>query len=90
MPQLTLPDGARVAFDEHNFTAPWTSPSVVVLVHGFNKNRKFWWEWIPALAQRHRVICLDQRGHDDSSLPGPDFTMGLEQFSDDLVAVLAS
>ncbi|MBP8294481.1 MAG: alpha/beta hydrolase [Burkholderiales bacterium] len=88
MPQLSLPDGTRIAYDEYNFTPPWTSPSTVILVHGFNKNRRFWWDWIPALARHYRLISLDQRGHGESSLPPQDFVMGLEPFADDLVAVL--
>lgn len=85
---LTLPDGARIAYDEHDFTEPWRPARPVILVHGFSKNRRFWYDWIPALARRYRVINLDQRGHGDSSLPPRDFTMGLEPFAADLVGAL--
>src|SRR5487761_2655823 len=88
MPRLMLSDDTQIAYDDYNFTPPWTIPPSVILVHGFNKNRRFWWDWIPALARHYRVINLDQRGHGESSLPPSDFVMGLEQFSDDLVAVL--
>lgn len=88
MPTVTLPDGATLAYDDFDFTDPWTAAPPVVLVHGFSKNRRFWYEWIPALARRYRVINVDQRGHGDSSLPPRDFAMALEPFAADLMSTL--
>lgn len=88
MPSLSLSDGATIVYDDYDFTEPWRTAAPVVLVHGFSKNRRFWYEWIPALARRYRVINVDQRGHGDSSLPPRDFTMALEPFADDLAGVL--
>jgi 3-oxoadipate enol-lactonase len=84
----TLPDGAKLAYDEYNFVEPWISPEPVILVHGFSKNRKFWFEWLPQLTRKYRVICPDQRGHGDSSLPPDGFQMALEPFADDLAHFL--
>ena len=84
----TLPDGATLAYDVFDFTDPWTTPEPVILVHGFSKNRKFWFEWIPPLSRKYRVICPDQRGHGDSSAPPDGFQMALEPFADDLHAFL--
>lgn len=88
MPALTLADGATLAYDEFNFTDPWTTPETLVLVHGFSKNRRFWYAWLPHLARRYRVLCVDQRGHGESSPVADDFTMALEPFANDLVALL--
>lgn len=85
---VKLPDGGHIAFDEFNFTEPWTTPETIVLVHGFSKNRLYWYEWIPALARKYRVINVDQRGHGDSSLPPRDFSMALRPFADDLASFL--
>lgn len=85
---VKLRDGGHIAYDAHNFTPPWTTPDPVVLVHGFSKNRHYWFDWIPALASRYRVFNVDQRGHGDSSMPPRDFTMSLSLFSDDLAAFL--
>jgi len=88
VPNATLPDGARLAYDEYDFTAPWEPSEPVILLHGFSKNRLFWYGWIPGLAARYRVIRVDQRGHGDSS-PVPDgFQMALRPFSQDLVDFL--
>lgn len=74
----------RLAYDEYNCTPPWTRPATVVLVHGFTKNRRFFYDWIPELAKSYRVICVDQRGHGDSSPLPANFTMAIRDFSDDL------
>jgi len=84
MPIARLKDGCRLAYDDYDFTDPWRQPEVVVLVHGFSKNRKFWYEWIPTLARRYRVINVDQRGHGESSAAPPDFEMSLDAFARDL------
>jgi 3-oxoadipate enol-lactonase len=85
---VTLGDGARIVYDVFDFTDPWRTAEPVVLVHGFSKNRRFWYEWIPRLARRYRVICPDQRGHGESSLPPPDFTMAIPPFAADLVGFI--
>lgn len=88
MPNVTLPDGARLAYDDYYFGPPWLKSETIVLVHGFSKNRTFWYGWIAKLAERFRVIRLDQRGHNESS-PVPDgFKMALRPFSEDLAAFL--
>jgi 3-oxoadipate enol-lactonase len=88
VPSVTLRDGARIAFDDHDFTDPWIAAEPVVLVHGFSKNRLFWYEWVPPLARRFRVVVPDQRGHGDSSLPPPDVPLSLDPFVADLVELL--
>jgi pimeloyl-ACP methyl ester carboxylesterase len=84
MEYVTLPDGARLAYDEYDFTPPWIEAEPLILVHGFSKNRRFWYSWIPELAKRYRVIRVDQRGHGDSSPVEPGFKMALRPFSQDL------
>ena len=88
MDTATLPDGAKLAYDVFDFTDPWTTPEPVILVHGFSKNRKFWFEWIPQLSRKYHLICPDQRGHGDSSPPPDGFKMALDPFADDLAHFL--
>jgi 3-oxoadipate enol-lactonase len=88
MPTAMLSDGACLAYDEHDFTAPWEPAEPVVLVHGFSKNRRFWYGWIPGLAAHYRVIRPDQRGHGDSSPVPSGFRMALRPFSEDLARFL--
>lgn len=69
MATVTPDDGTRLSYDVDDFTDPWRAAEPVVLVHGFGKNRKFWYPWVPALASHYRVIRVDLRGHGESSLP---------------------
>ena len=49
----------------------------VVLIHGLGLTRETWRWHLPALAQRHRVICYDLYGHGGSPMPSaePDLTL---------------
>lgn len=85
---VTLRDGSRLALDVHDFSRPWERATPLVLVHGFSKHRRFWHEWLAPLAQSYRVICVDQRGHGESSPVPAGFRMDLDVFARDLVDLL--
>ncbi len=58
----------------------------VILVHGWPQH---WWAWrnvIPRLAERHRVIVPDLRGHGWTEAPRSGYAK--EQLASDLLAVL--
>ena len=58
----------------------------VVLLHGWPQH---WWQWrklIPALAQRHRVICPDFRGMGWSEAPPAGYSLWAQL--DDLLGIL--
>jgi pimeloyl-ACP methyl ester carboxylesterase len=88
VPTAKLKSGAELAYDEFDFGPPWERRDPLVLVHGFTKNRAFWFEWIPELARRFRVLNVDVRGHNESSGVEPGFAMSLTPFSDDLAEFL--
>lgn len=83
-------DGGRVAHDGEEIA--WESagdpdnPDVVVLCHGAGGNRAAWYQQVPALAERYRVVTWDHRGFGDSTdragRSAPDVAVG------DLAAVL--
>lgn len=86
---IALRDGGHLALDIHDFGPPWETDAIpVILVHGFSKNRRFWHEWLSPLTQSYKVVCVDLRGHGDSS-PAPEgFRMDLEVFARDMVDLL--
>ncbi len=85
---IHLGDGTRIALDIHDMQPPWRNALPVVLVHGFSKHRRFWYDWLQPLARHRKLINLDQRGHGASSPVKADFRMQLDVFADDLAGVL--
>jgi pimeloyl-ACP methyl ester carboxylesterase len=81
----TLRDGAKISYQEFGFYEPWTTPETIVMVHGFCRNSAFWYAWIPVLARRFRVLCLDLRGCGGSDVPAAGFSWSLQQLNDDLM-----
>lgn len=58
MPVVTRDDGAEIWWEA---TGP-EGGSAVVLVTGLGYPAAMWWRQVPALAERHRVVVLDNRG----------------------------
>src|SRR5262245_19375673 len=59
-------DAVSLAYDD---TGESDLPAVVFL-HGLSQSRATWARFLPDLAQRFRVVRLDQRGHGESSHTG--------------------
>jgi 3-oxoadipate enol-lactonase len=87
MPQATVGD-ISIGYDLDDFTDPWRASAVVWLQHGYARNRRFWYAWVPLLARDYRVLRVDLRGHGTSTnvAPGAGFT--LEQLVADAVGLL--
>lgn len=49
--------------------------TAIVLLHGFLENHKMWKNLAPALAEKHRVICIDLLGHGKTDSLGYIHTM---------------
>ena len=62
------------------------SGPVVVLLHGHPQTAASWRDVVPVLAQRHRVIVIDQRGQGES--PAPDDGYDLRSRARDVAALL--
>ncbi|WP_280421061.1 alpha/beta fold hydrolase [Nocardia carnea] len=57
MPYLELSDGVPLYYEDHGAGRP------VLLIHGWTMNSTFWAQNVPVLAEGHRVITVDLRGH---------------------------
>jgi pimeloyl-ACP methyl ester carboxylesterase len=68
-----------IAHEEHG------SGSSVVLVHGVGLDRGMWRRCLPALAERHRVVLADLRGHGASAPAAPGVT--LSELAGDVLAL---
>ncbi|WP_017592509.1 alpha/beta fold hydrolase [Nocardiopsis potens] len=58
--------GVRLFHTEHG---PEDAAHTLLLVHGWGSDSHEWVQHIPALAERHRVIAPDLRGHGGSGVP---------------------
>jgi pimeloyl-ACP methyl ester carboxylesterase len=58
----------------------------LLLIQGLAYSADMWWQVLPGLAEHRRVVRFDNRGIGRSDLPDPPWT--LEDFADDVVAVL--
>lgn len=88
MPVARLPDGTALHYSEYCYADPWQEPPTVVMVHGFCRNSRFWYAWIPLLARHFRVLVPDLRGCGKSAPPPPGFAWSLEQYRRDLTDFL--
>lgn len=64
---ITHPNGQVTHFRDDNFTAPWISSETIIIQGGFGRHSTFFYDWVPRLARRFRVIRRDVRGHGLSS-----------------------
>ena len=86
--RVQLDDGAQLHYEIDDFTDPWTEPETVVLHHGMAKSHKMWFGWVPVLARHYRVVRFDMRGMGQSSVPPPGYPWSLDNFANDLLALL--
>jgi 3-oxoadipate enol-lactonase len=81
-------DGLKLAYYVDDFTDPWRKPDTVLLLHAAMGNSQRWFQWVPPLARRYRVVRLDLRGHGHSEIPKPSDDFSLSLLVSDAVALL--
>ncbi|MEX2289286.1 MAG: alpha/beta fold hydrolase [Mycobacteriales bacterium] len=83
MPVIERPDGARIAWS----SAGDDGAPPVLLIMGLAYPAAMWWRQVPALAERYRVLRLDNRGAGlTGDVPGAPYTV--ETMAADCLAVL--
>ena len=88
MPYLAADPGVELHYYDDDFTHPWQSAPTVLLQHGFSRNGKFWYTWVPLLSGEFRVLRPDMRGMGASTIDEDRFEPSLEVFVDDLLRIL--
>jgi len=80
--------GASLYYEVTALAPPWVdTPETIVFHHGVGITSETWLEWLPALADRYRLVRFDMRGFGRSTIPGPGFPWSLDLLADDVVAV---
>ena len=69
MEKVEIRPGVWMAYEDHWFGAPWTTPHAVVMIHGNSESSRAWTQWVPHLAGKYRVVRPDLPGFGASSEP---------------------
>ena len=69
MNKIEVRPGVTMAYEDHWFGEPWTSPEPVVMIHGNSESSRAWTCWVPQLARHYRVIRPDLPGFGASPEP---------------------
>ena len=80
MKRTAISNSLRIAYEDVGQGSP-----AVVLIHGAFGDRSHYAAQLKHLAQRHRVLALDLRGHGESDVPQDGFW--LRDYAEDVVAV---
>jgi pimeloyl-ACP methyl ester carboxylesterase len=81
MTYVEVDDGIRVFVQDSS-----TGGRPVVLVPGVGMDHRVWARQVEVLAEGHRVLCVDQRGHGSSDKPLDGYDV--ERLAQDLMTVL--
>ena len=88
MPFVDAGAGAKLHYYDDDFTDPWRPSPAILLQHGFSRNGKFWYNWVPLLSRQFRVLRPDLRGMGESTVDEKQYEAALDVFVDDLLAIL--
>jgi pimeloyl-ACP methyl ester carboxylesterase len=76
-------NGLRLYYEEYG-----TGPPLVLIHGGLVTGQTMWWHHIPVLAQKHRVLVTDSRGHGRTANPAG--ALSYELMADDYAAFIAA
>lgn len=81
-------NSADLHYELDNYTNPWTKPQTFFLQHGFCRNSRFWYKWVPLLAGQFQILRPDLRGLGRSSMPPELYQPSSETFTADFISLL--
>ena len=88
MATLRMNPDVKLHYYDDDFTEPWRSAPTMLLQHGFSRNGKFWYSWVPILAHEFRILRPGMRGMGRSTIPEDKYEPSLDIFVDDLRSIL--
>jgi 3-oxoadipate enol-lactonase len=88
MPTFQLDEDVKLSYEDDDFTDPWRSAPVMLLQHGFSRNGRFWYNWVPLLGREFRLLRPDMRGMGRSTMPEEQYEPSLETFANDVRRLL--
>ena len=88
MPFLGKGPGVELHYYDDDFTDPWRPAPAMLLQHGFSRNGRFWYNWVPLLSSQFRILRPDMRGMGESVISEEQFEPSLDIFVEDLRGIL--
>ena len=77
-------------YELDDFTDSWVKAPILILQHGYCRNSRFWYQWVPHLCRYYKVVRPDMRGLGRS---GRNFDLAkeltLEEYVEDVRAIVA-
>jgi pimeloyl-ACP methyl ester carboxylesterase len=89
MPILERPQ-ADLYYDVCDIVPPWQDRETVLFLNGLAIDSDIWVTWLPALADRYRIIRTDLRGFGRSFVPAVGETWRIEDIAADVLDVMAA
>jgi 3-oxoadipate enol-lactonase len=83
MQKAEIRPGVWMAYEDHWFGPPWSTPETVVMIHGNSESSRAWTQWVPYLAGRYRVVRPDLPGFGASTEP-PDYGWSAAELAADI------
>jgi pimeloyl-ACP methyl ester carboxylesterase len=78
----------KLHYDIAELTAPWVKePETIIFHHGAGAISGIWAEWMPALADKYRLVRFDMRGMGLSAAAARKDAWTFETYAEDVVAV---
>lgn len=87
MQKIDVRPGVTMAYEDHWFGEPWTTPQTVVMIHGNSESSRAWTCWVPHLARRYRVLRPDLPGF-GASPPPADYGWSATELAGDIARFL--
>ena len=90
MPMLERPEG-DIYYEVCDIVPPWVEPRETILfLHGLAIDSDIWITWLPALAERYRIVRMDLRGFGRSFVPEEGTAWSVDAMAGDVRDVLAA
>jgi 3-oxoadipate enol-lactonase len=89
MPYVERPNKPTLHYELDDYTDPWKQAPVILLQHGFARNARFWYSWVPYLSRFYRIVRPDLRGLGKSSAKfNFDTELNLDAYLTDIDAII--
>jgi 3-oxoadipate enol-lactonase len=62
MAQVQRRGAPTLYYELDDYSDPWRNAPYLVLLHGYGRNSRFWYQWIPYLSRHYRIVRPDMRG----------------------------